>query len=331
VTDERKHAAMRENRSMPNSDLPLVDDLRAWRSHVEPAQLEALTPQGSWGGPIIVSMPRTGSTLLATLFLLLRDHDGKHVFERYIHEPAAPIFWENKPIESFLDVADGKLTERDIVQESAYQFTAKEIAHWFLHRARKPIAFVMRHPQLAWPSRWRIMVREWLAEDPDSPDAGRFHDALDGNDFSDLGDILTSRVTQPDNGWYSFISLINLCREEDIEFVIVDNARFRSDPDRVLGEMCQRWGHDFDDAMTTWDDLSEAKPRVVMSDLAAGPEFAWYYAGTLGSKGGIIRTDQQPAPLDRFPEILRGESDDHLTIDTAVQWYEMLLALPETL
>ncbi len=316
---------------MPDSDLPLVDDLLAWQSQIGPAELDTLTPQGSWGGPIIVSMPRTGSTLLATLFLLLHDHEGKHVFDRYIHEPVAPIFWENEPIESVLEVAAGRLTERDIVQESAYQFTSKEIAHWFLNRARKPIAFVMRHPQLAWPSRWRIMLREWLAEDPDSPDAGRFHDALDGNDFSDLGDILTSRVTQPDNGWYSFISLINRCREEDIEFVIVDNDRFRKDPDRVLGEMCQRWGHDFDDAMTTWDDLSEAKPRVVMSELAAGPEYAWYYAGTLGSTGGIIRTDQQPAPLDRFPEILRGASEDHLTIDTAVEWYEMLLALPETI
>lgn len=322
---------MRDNDHMPGSDLPLVDDRLAWKSQNEPAELDTLTPLGSWGGPIIVSMPRTGSTLLATLFLLLHDQDGKHVFERYIHEPVAPIFWEGKPIESVLEVADGRLTVGDIVQESAYQFTSKEIAHWFLHRARKPIAFVMRHPQLTWPSRWRIMLREWLAKDPDSPNAGRFHDALDGNDFSDLGDILTTRVTQPDNGWYSFMSLVNRCREEDIEFVIVDNGQFRSDPDRVLAQMCQSWGHDFDDAMTTWDDLSEAIPRIVMSDLAAGPEYAWYYAQTLGSTGGIIRTDKEPVPLDRFPNVLRGESEDHLTIDTAVEWYQMLLALPETI
>ncbi len=316
---------------MPGSDLPLVNDQLAWRSQLESTALDALTPQGSWGGPIIVSMPRTGSTLLATLFLLLHDHDGKHVFERYIHEPVAPTFWQSKPVESVLEVTDGRLTERDIVQESAYQFTSKEIAAWFLHRARRPIAFVMRHPQLAWPSRWRIMLREWLAGDPDSSDAGRIHDALDGNDFSDLGDVLTTRVTQPDNGWYSFMSLVNLCRDENIDFVIVDNARFRNDPDRVLSQMCRRWGHDFDDAMTTWDELSEAKPRVVMSELAAGPEFAWYYARTLGSTGGIIRTDQEPVPLDRFPKVLRGESTDYLTIDTAVEWYETLLALPETL
>ena len=175
------------------------------------------------------------------------------------------------------------------------------------------------------------MLREWLAENPDSADAGRFHDALDGNDFSDLGEILTTRVTQPDNGCYSFMSLVNHCREKDVEFVIVDNDRFRKDPDLVLAQLCQRWGHDFDDAMTTWSDLSEAIPRVVMSDLAAGPEYDWYYAGTLGSTGGIIRTDQEPVPLDRFPEILRGESDDHLTIDTAVEWYQTLLALPETI
>ena len=276
-------------------------------------------------------MPRTGSTLLGTLFLLLHDHDGKHIFERYIHEPTAPIFWENKSIESVLELAAGRLTERDIVQESAYQFASKEIAHWFLLHARRPIAFVMRHPQLAWPSRWRIMLQEWLAEDPNSSDAGRFREALDADDFGDLGDILTTRVTHPDNGWLPFMSLVNLCRNENIEFVIVDNARFRDNPDRILAQMCERWGHDYDDALTTWTDLSEAKPRVVMTSLAAETEYQAYYADTFASSGGIIREDRDPLPLDRFPEILRGESEEHLTIDQAVEWYERLLDLPETL
>lgn len=319
---------------MPVSDLPSVDDQLAWKSQVDDADLavlDELTPEGTWDGPIIVSMPRTGSTLLGTLFLLLHDSDGDHIFERYIHEPVSPVFWEGEPIESIVGLAEGRLTRRDIIQESAYQFASKEIARWFLRRARRPIAFVMRHPQLTWPSRWRIMLREWLAADPTSPDADRWQVALDANDFAGLGDVLTTKVTQPDNGWYSFVSLISLCEDEGIEYAIIDNARFRANPDGILAQLCQRWGYEYDEAMTTWDDLSEAKPRIVMSDLAAGPEYRAYYAATLSSTGGILRTDRDLVPLDRFPEILRGRSEEHLTIDEAVDWYDMLLALPETL
>ena len=319
---------------MPASDQPLAPDRLAWKMDVDEADLatlDSLTPNDTWNGPIIVSMPRTGSTLLGTLFLLLHESNGEHVFDRYIHEPVAPVFWEDRPIEYILEVVGGPLTERDIVQESAYQFTSKEIARWFLRRARQPIGFVMRHPQLAWPSRWRIMLAEWLAGNPDSPDAPAWQSALATNDFSALGDILTTRVTQPDNGWYSFMSLVDLCAEEGIEYTVIDNARFRADPDRILGELCRRWGHDYDEAMTGWDDLAEARPRVVMSELAAGPEYEWYYAGTFGSTNGIIREDRELLDLDRFPEMLRGESEDHLTINKAVGWYEMLLARPETL
>jgi hypothetical protein len=318
---------------MAKSDLPSVDDHDAWRLHVterDLAELDTLTAQGRWNGPLVVSMPRTGSTLLGTIFLLLRDAAGEHVFERYVHEPVAPVFWQDRPVSSIPEFV-GQLSPGDIIQESAYQFGSKEIARWFLRNARSPVAFVMRHPLLAWPSRWRIMLREWLANEADSLDATRWRAAFEANDFTEIGDILTTKVAQPDNGFYSFLSLINLCHDEGIDFVIVDNARFRADPDGILAQMCGRWGHEYDDAMTNWDDLAEAKPRVAMSELAAGPEYDWYYARTLESTNGIIRTDQEPVPLERFPTILRGESTDHLTIDTAVEWYEELLALPQTL
>jgi len=221
-------------------------------------------------------------------------------------EPVAPLFWEGKPIESILGVIDGPLTERDIIQESAYQFASKRIARWFLERARKPIAFVMRHPQLAWPSRWRIMLRQWLAANPGAPDAGRWEAALETNDFTTIGDVLTTKVTQPDNGWFSFLSLINLCQAEAVEHIIIDNAPLRADPDQILAQMCERWGNEYDGAMTTWANLPEAKPRVVMSDLAAGPEYDWYYAATLNSTEGITREDREPLGLEAFPQVLRG-------------------------
>ena len=78
-------------------------------------------------------------------------------------------------------------------------------------------------------------------------------------------------------------------------------------------------------------DLEAIRPRIVMSDLAAGSEYDWYYARTLGSSDGIIRTDQPLVPLDRFPSNLRGDVDQYLTIDQAVEWYELLLKRPEVL
>jgi hypothetical protein len=314
------------------SGSPALD--QAWKRAADSDEIEALDAlltDGEWGGPLVVSMPRTGSTLLGTLFLLLHDADGHHVFDRYVHEPISPLYWEGQPIEESVSFLGGRLGPTDIVQESAYQFAAPEIARWFLGNARRPVCFVMRHPQLAWPSRWRILMREWVFSNPDDPEARRITTALDDNDFSDLGDLLTERVSQPANGWIAFKSAIEMCDAAGLEFMIVDNARFRSDPDRVLGEMCRRWGVAYEDSLTTWETLDETRPRVAMSDLAAGPEYQWYYARTLNSTGGIIRTDQPSVPLERFPDVLRGESDAHLTIDQAVAWYEELLARPEVI
>lgn len=330
------HTGSRPSSTVP--DLPAGRDERAWSADFEVgdaqlAMLDSMIADGPWDGPLVVSMPRTGSTLLGTILLLASDPpgSGEHVFDRYVHEPVAPLFWEDEPVRSILGVTGGRLGPGDIVQESAYQFASKEIARWFLRNARQPIAFTMRHPQIAWPSRWRIMLREWLATDPNDPDAARFRHALDANDFSDLGDVLTTRVSQPANGWYAFLSLLHLCAAEGIEFALVDNARFRADPDDVLSKLSAAWGIPYDDALTSWTDLEHIRPRIVMSDLALGSEYDWYYARTLGSSEGIVRIDRPPVPLDRFPEILRGVSDEHLTIDTAVEWYEMLQRRPEVL
>ena len=281
----------------------------------------------SWGGPLIVSMPRTGSTLLATLFLLLSDPPGSGlpVFDRYLHEPIAPMFWAGASFEDVLDGIGRRLTKRDIVQESAYQFAGKEIARWFLRQARQPIAFTVRHPQMAWPSRWRIMLEMRLVSDPEHPEADAMRWALDEDNFVDLGTLLTQSVEPADNGWFALLSLVDTCRREGIEYVIVDNAGFRRHPDAVLAQLCGLWGLEYDPAMTAWSDLRDAHPRIVMSDLASGPEYGWYYERTLSTSEGIVRTDREPLPVGRFPPLLRGTSANWLTIDEAVKWYHLLL------
>ena len=125
--------------------------------------------------------------------------------------------------------------------------------------------------------------------------------------------------------------LFEWAKEEGIDFALVDNARFREEPDEVLARLTGAWGLEYDDALTSWTDLEHIRTRIVMSELALGAEYDWYYARTLSSKDGIVRTDQPPVPLDRFPDMLRGESDELLTIDQAVEWYEMLRQRPEVL
>jgi hypothetical protein len=300
---------------------------------VDPPGMGGLVDEPQWNGPLVVAMPRTGSTLLGILFLFCRSPgpgDG-HRFDRYVHEPVAPVFWRGDDVSGVAEFIRSPRAGRDVVQESAYQFTYPQLAKWFLSRARQPVVFTMRHPQLAWPSRWRAMLAKAIAEQPEAPDAEALQVALDEDDFSGLGDYLTERVRPSDNGFYAFMSLIDMCVQEGIEFVIIDNTRFRDHPEPTLRDLCGRLGIDFDPAMTTWTSLEPVLPRVVMSDLALGDEYQWYYAGTLGSVRGIEPETHKLVDPGRFPEALRGVSDQHLTIDEAVTWHQLLLSRPETL
>ncbi len=288
---------------------------------------------GGWGGPLIVSMPRTGSTLFGTLFLMASNPPGStnSVFARYIHEPVGPVFWQGRGLEATAEIVGPELTARDIVQESAYQFASSAIAKWFLERARPPVVFLVRHPQRAWPSRWRVMLRMMRADVARRSDWERIDAALLGNDFRDVGDLLTARVRPPDNGWFAFLAAIDVCRNGGIEHLIIDNTRFRDHPEETLREVSRRWGLPFDNRMTTWQTLDDVQDRVVMGEMARTAEYEWYYARTLGSRHGIIRVDDELLDPALFPPELRGVSTDGLTIDEAVTWYRALLTRPEVL
>lgn len=201
---------------------------------------------------------------------------------------------------------------------------------WFLRRARPPIVFVVRHPQRTWPSRWRIMLSMLLEDRPPPELEPRAQAALARSDFSELGDFLTG-VRPPDNGWYSFLSLVDACREEGLEFMVVENALFRRDPPGVIAELCAAWDVPYDDAAVKWRNLEDVIPRVVMGELARGREYEWYYARTMGSSEGIVTTDIDLLPADRFPSVLRGSGGEYLSIDEAVTWHHLLLTRQEAL
>lgn len=296
----------------------------AWRYDHAAADIEPVAARlESWGGRLIVSMPRTGSTLLGTVMLLSGGLD------RYLHEPAAPVFWEEAPPGVVLG-EQGGAGPGDVVQESGYQFASAALAGVFLDAARAPVAFTMRDPRLAWPSRWRLMFREWLHTDPADRDAGRMRSALESDDFSGVGDLLTKRVPQPDHGLGAFLALLGECDRRGLAVALIDNGRFREDPGRILERICASWDLTFHEAMVRWPDLGPALPGVVMTDLGRR-EYPWYYERTLASRGGIAPERTEPLPLDRFPPVLRGEGVTPLTIDTAAAWHAALLARPDTL
>lgn len=286
-----------------------------------------------WDGPLVVSMPRTGSTLMGILFLFCRDEASPsgYLFDRYVHEPVAPLFWRGDNLSEISRFLGRPLSPRDVVQESAYQFVDPAVARWFLKQARGPVIFMMRHPQIAWPSRWRAMLAQTLADDPATPLAGAARRAIDGDDYTGLFEYLTESVTPADNGFYAFLSLLGECIRLDIDFVIVDNTRMRENPDRTLEELCRRLGIDSDHAMSEWSDLEAVTPRIVMSELALGAEYRWYYERTLQSHRGIEPETRPLVAAENFPDRLRGVSDEYLTIEEAVTWHQLLLARPETL
>ena len=162
------------------------------------------------------------------------------------------------------------------------------------------------------------------------PDRDRIEAALESDDFSALGDILTS-VTPADNGWLATLSLIQCCVEEGIDFVVVDNGRFRTDPESMLAQICDRLGLPFDPHLTDWNDLSEIRDRVVMGELARGEEYQHYYRRTIDSTSGIVRQDRPLLEPGRFPPELRGHGDGPVTLDEAATWYHMLIAREEAL
>lgn len=317
----------------------MVADGKAWPSAVGPLAhndreaLDLLTPDGVWDGPLVVSMPRTGSTLMGLLFLFAHDPRAAsgYRFDRYVHEPVAPVYWRGDRVGAIADFVDRPLGHRDVVQESAYQFAHPDLARWFLERARTPIVFTIRHPQLAWPSRWRVMLAQMLADDPDDPDADVARAALDDGDFSSLGHYLTQRVRPADNGFRALMACIDMCVREEIDFVIIDNTDFRAHPEKTLRGLTHRLAIEFDPAMTEWQNLDRVRNRVVMSDLALGEEYEWYYARTLRSDRGILPETHEPVDVSRFPGELRGLGGAHLSIHEAVTWYHMLRSRPEAL
>ncbi len=270
---------------------------------------------------------------MGTLLLFCRDPSNRsgYQFNRYIHEPVAPVFWRGDDFARVGRFFSTPLSARDIVQESAYQFADPRIARWFLSQARSPVIFTMRHPQLAWPSRWRAMLAQRLDANPSDPRADEYRRAPETDDFTGLGTHLTESVRPADNGFYAFMALLDLCVREGIDFVLVDNTRFRADPEATMRTLCERMDISYSPEIVEWTDLEPVLPRVLMSDLAQGDEYRWYYETTLASSQGIQPERSTRVDRSRFPEQLLGVSDHFLTIDEAVTWYQLLLARPETL
>jgi hypothetical protein len=321
-------------RALEKAHQLITDQQHSWPLAPADVDQSALPPSvGDRGFPMIVSMPRTGSTLLGTMLLLLRDppDTGPHVFRRYIHEPVSPVYWQGRGLDAITEIAGASLSDDDIVQESAYQFASGTIARHFLTRARRPVIFLVRHPQLAWPSRWRVMLKMLRAEEAHRADWPRIDHALDSWDFRDVGDLLVASVRPADNGWYALLTMIEMCRTEGIDHVIVTNGRFRDHPEALMHDLCKCLDVEHDPAVTTWQNLDEALPRVVMGEMARNDEYEWYYARTLGSRQGILRSDVAFSDPDRFPDEFRGSSVDCLTIDEAVTWHHALLTRDEVL
>ncbi len=294
--------------------------------------LEQFLQKKNWQGPLIVSKPRTGSTLMGISLLFAKTFQGDYQFPRYIHEPVAPIFWQGATIDTTFDIL-GQLHVHDIIQESAYQFAHEKLAYLFLKHARKPIVFLTRHPRIAWASRWRILLNGLLEKMAVGSLHNQITQALKNHDFSTIGHVLARDVKPNNNGWYAFLYLQQLCKQHNFEYVVIDNATFRQNPTAIFKQLFQAWQLPFDSSVATWQNLAKVNSRIVMGNMALHKEYHDYYANTINSPHGIQKMDKKPLAWEKFPKNLRGFSKDIniLTIDEAVIWYHFNLTTPNAI
>ncbi|EDN71503.1 hypothetical protein BGP_2552 [Beggiatoa sp. PS] len=271
--------------------------------------LEQFLQEKNWQGPLIVSKPRTGSTIMGISLLFAKSFQGDYQFPRYIHEPVAPIFWQGATIDTTFDILS-QLHVHDIIQESAYQFTHEKLAHLFLKHARKPIVFLTRHPRIAWVSRWRIILNRLLEKMAVSSLHNQITHALKYHDFSTIGHVLARDVKPNNNGWYAFLYLQQLCEQHNFEYVIIDNTIFRQKPTAIFKQLFQAWQLPFDLSVATWQNLKEVRSRIVMGNMASHEEYHDYYAKTIDSQRGIHQMDEELLAWEKLPKNLRGFSQD---------------------
>lgn len=216
----------------------------------------------------LVSPPRTGSTAVARL---LWQHP---MMTHHCHEPFEASYWGNGGADSVenclfnpmeidtgnrVRIADVPRGSGLLVKEMSFQLSASQF-DLLIELATAPLIFVMCDPRLSTTSRLRI-VRE-----------------------------LTGAQTFPpfESGWQSLHEQLELCRQRDIPYVLVDSDDLRADPSAITAALMAAIGLPSAAGLEEWlprPGLQLCSPEVgaLMSEVRRADDP--FYRKVLGSTG----------------------------------------------
>lgn len=160
-------------------------------------------------------------------------------------------------------------------------------------------------------SRLRVVVGD-LSLHENTPDSDRelFRRAIKDRDYSDLDEIVTNTVFPLDyTGWADLEAQLRHCREQQIEYRVVNARDFRSRPEACLRELCRCWELEFERSMLDW----HSGDGLALGGLSE--QGAWYRR-VMGSAGIEPETEAAISP-NLLPRRFR----EHLAL--AINTYEM--------
>lgn len=240
---------------------------------------------------VILAPPRTSSTAVARLFW------EQPSVGFYCHEPFEVTYYDDAPLRQVADLLDDPLTvqrlkgdpgnfggEALVVKEMPYQVGD----HFALLAglATKPLVFLLRDPCQNIAS--RIEKKEMVGDSPIFP--------------------------LIETGWELVAKQVDMARDADVPFMVVDTNEMRNNPARVLSQVFGRLGLPFSEDMTAWRSL----PDVDLDNL--GGRHSHLYRRVLESTG--LQPALEPVPgVDSFP----AENGLRAHVERCLEIYERLL------
>jgi hypothetical protein len=242
-------------------------------------KLRSLVENGQVNIRLILSPPRTGSTLMETKLTQFKGIQANY------HEPFVELgYYNGRAEEGYANILSAI---KNLRQDGPITVLVKEMSHWlgvdreferFLPLVKDPILFLIRNPLLSIESKIRKVLEVWdMREKPKlvnwlrreleiKPDGEGLHfqrnllnqfarskgkknwaalleNRFNEQDYRVFGELLKIEGLFPlsNTGWQALEAEIDCLKNLGREYCVVDSTIFRLNPQRCLGEIAQSW------------------------------------------------------------------------------------------